>query len=165
MPLTARPDDIAFPTGNPDERELLLSWLGYLRGSVLRKLEGVDERGARWQPEPGRLISLLGILNHLTHVEWRWIDGTLLDRVKTSRSEEEFHPGPELTLPAAIAAYRERAAVTDAAVRGLAGLDQPTARRPELDARWVLLHLINETARHAGHADATRELLDGVTGE
>jgi hypothetical protein len=156
---------VGFPTGNPDERELLLSWLGYLRGSIIRKLDGVDEQGARWRPEPGRLICLLGIVNHLTHVEWRWIDGTLLDRAKTSRSEEEFHPGPQLTVPAAIAAYRERAVATDAAIRGLTRLDAPCARHPDLNARWVMLHLINETARHAGHADATRELLDGTTGE
>lgn len=154
-----------FPAGNPDERELLLSWLGYLRGSVIRKLDGVDEEGARWRPEPGRLICLLGIVNHLTHVEWRWIDGTLLDRAQTSRSEEEFHPGPELTVPAAVAAYRERGTVTDAGIRALPGLGVACARRPDRDARWVVLHLINETARHAGHADATRELLDGVTGE
>lgn len=165
VPRTTHDDKVGFPTGNPDERELLLSWLGYLRGSLLRKLDGVDERGARWRPEPDRLISLLGIINHLTHVEWRWIDGTLLDREPTSRSEEEFHPGSELTVPGAVTAYRERARRTDTALRGLPGLDTPCVRRPGLDARWVVLHLINETARHAGHADATRELLDGVTGE
>jgi hypothetical protein len=44
-------------------------------------------------------------------------------------------------------------------------LDRPCLSEPEADLRWVLLHLINETARHAGHADATRELLDGTTGE
>ncbi len=162
---TKAAEEAGFPTGNPDERELLLSWLDYLRGSLIRKLDGVDEEGARRRPEPGRLICLLGIVNHLTHVEWRWIDGTLLDRARTSRSEEEFQPGPELSVPAAIVAYRERAAATDAAIRALTGLDVACARRPDLDARWVVLHLISETARHAGHADATRELLDGVTGE
>lgn len=164
-PPGTRKDDIGFPAGDPDERELLLSWLGYLRGSVIRKLHGVDEEGARWRPPPGRLICLLGIVNHLTHVEWRWVDGTLLDRAQTSRSEEEFRPPPELTVPDAIARYRARAEATGTAVRALPGLHVPCARRPALDARWVLLHLINETARHAGHADATRELLDGVTGE
>jgi Protein of unknown function (DUF664) len=162
---TRAAEEAGFPTGDPDERELLLSWLDYLRGSLIRKLDGVDEEGARWRPEPGRLICLLGIVNHLTHVEWRWIDGTLLDRARTSRSEEEFQPGRELSVPVAIAAYRGRAAATDAAIRALTGLGVPCARRPDLDARWVVLHLINETARHAGHADATRELLDGVTGE
>ena len=83
---------------------------------------------------------------------------------EVSRSEEEFRPGPELTVVAALAAYRERAAATDAAVRALP-LTAPCRWGDQTDLCWVLLHLINETARHAGHADATRELLDGTTGE
>jgi hypothetical protein len=96
-------------------------------------------------------------------VEWRWIDGALLGG-ETSRSEEEFRPGPELTVAAALEAYRWRAAATEAAVRSLP-LSTPLHGDSAGDLRWVVLHLINETARHAGHADATRELLDGTTGE
>jgi hypothetical protein len=72
--------------------------------------------------------------------------------------------GPDVTVEAAVRAYRERAAATDAAVRTMS-LTEPSRWGRDTDLRWVLLHLINETARHAGHADATRELLDGVTGE
>ena len=151
------------PPGTTDERELLLSWLAWLRGAVLRKVEGVSDDEARWRPA-GALISLLGIVNHLARVEWRWIDGGMLGQ-QVSRDEAEFSPGPELTVTAAVAAYRDRAAATEAAVRSLPSLAEPCARRPGTDLRWVLLHLINETARHAGHADATRELLDGTTGE
>lgn len=153
----------AFPSGNPDERELLLTWLGYLRGAIVRKVAGLSDEAARWRPD-GKLISLLGIVNHLTHVEWRWIEGGMLGR-EVSRTEEEFSPGPELTVADALAAYRERAMFTDAAVRSMPSLAQPCRDGDNTDLRWVLLHLINETARHAGHADATRELLDGVTGE
>ena len=155
--------DMVFPTGNPDEREMLLMWLDYLRGAVIRKVEGLNEDDARWTPE-GRLIPLLGIVNHLTRVEWRWIDGNMLGH-EVSRSEGEFRPGPELGVEATLAAYRERAVATDAAVRGFASLTTPTRSDDNRDLRWVLLHLINETARHAGHADATRELLDGFTGQ
>ncbi len=84
---------------------------------------------------------------------------------ETSRHEEEFHPGPELTVEAALAAYGARAAATDTAVRSIPSLDVPCLRGQDRDLRWVLIHLINETARHAGHADAVRELLDGTTGE
>jgi hypothetical protein len=87
--------------------------------------------------------------------------------VEVSRSELEFVPGSEVTLDEAVAAYRQRATATDAMVRVTA-----INRRSEAeswaeghDLRWVMLHLINETARHAGHSDATRELLDGKTGE
>lgn len=152
-----------FPAGHPDDRELLLQWLGYLRGAVLRKVAGLTETQARWTPD-GALISLLGIVNHLTRVEWRWIDGAMGGE-QTGRSEAEFSPGPELTVDHAVAAYRQRAAETDAAVRSMPSLTEPCRSGDGTDLRWVLLHLINETARHAGHADATRELLDGTTGE
>ena len=151
-----------FPAGTPDERELLLRWLSYLRGAVARKIEGLSEEDARWTPD-GRLLPLLGIVNHLTHVEWRWIEGGMRGR-EVSRSEEEFRPSPELTVQAALAAYHGRAAATEAAVRALP-LSAPCRWGDQTDLRWVLLHLINETARHAGHADATRELLDGTIGE
>ena len=152
-----------FPAGTSDELELYLRGLGYLRGAVLRKVEGLDEEAARWTPE-GRLIPLIGVVNHLTRVEWRWIDGGMLGR-DVSRTEEEFRPGPSLTVADAVRAYRERAVATDEAVRRIADLSTPCGMEPGTDLRWVLLHLVNETARHAGHADATRELLDGTTGE
>ena len=159
--MPADPDP-TFPVGNPDERELLLSWLGWLRGAVLRKIDGLSEADARWTPD-GKLISLLGIVNHLTHVEWRWIDGAMLG-VETSRLDAEFQPGPDLPVASAVGAYRARAKETDTFVRSTS-LADPARTGDGADLRWVVLHLINETARHAGHADATRELLDGLTGE
>ena len=85
----------------------------------------------------------------------------------TRPAEEEFSPppGPELGVAQAVAAYRARAAATDAFVRAAPSLAEPCLRGQNRDLRWVLLHLINETGRHAGHADATRELLDGTTGQ
>lgn len=153
---------LGFPTGTSDERELFLRWLHFLRGAVLRKVQGLTEEQARWTPK-GRLLSLIGIINHLTRVEWRWIEGGMHGK-QVTRNEEEFRPGAELTISAAVDAYRERATATDAAVRSMS-LAQPCRWGEDADLRWVLLHLINETARHAGHADATRELLDGATGE
>ncbi|HEY7917039.1 MAG TPA: DUF664 domain-containing protein [Acidimicrobiales bacterium] len=155
--------ELGFPRGIADEKQLFLAWLGYLRGAVIRSAEGVDDEGARWRPD-GALISLIGIINHLTCVEWRWIDGGM-GGDEVDRSETEFNPGPELTVVDAVAAYRARAVATDAAVRAMRSLDQPCRWGEGTTLRWVLLHLVNETARHAGHADATRELLDGATGE
>jgi uncharacterized damage-inducible protein DinB len=151
-----------FPSGHADEHELYLDWLRYLRGAVVRKVEGLTDEQARWRPD-GALISLIGIVNHLTHVEWRWIEGGMRGAA-VDRREEEFAPGAELTLVDAIDAYRQRAVATDEAVRSMP-LDAPCRWGDDTTLRWVLVHLINETARHAGHADATRELLDGVTGE
>jgi hypothetical protein len=151
-----------FPGGNPDERELLLGWLGYLRAAVVRKASGVGDDAARWTPD-GRLICLLGIVTHLTAVEWRWVDGGICGR-PVSRTEDEFSPANPTPIAEALQRYRDRAAQTDAVVRARA-LTVPCVLEPGTDLRWVLLHLINETARHAGHADAVRELLDGLTGE
>jgi uncharacterized damage-inducible protein DinB len=152
-----------FPQPGPDERELLLRWLDYLRGSVLRNIEGLSDDQARWTP-PGTLIPLIGIVNHLTHVEWRWIDGSMRGQ-EVSRSEAEFRPDEELTVTTAVTAYTERARATEEAVRAIPSLTEPASEGDGTDLRWVLLHLINETARHAGHADSVRELLDGTTGE
>jgi Protein of unknown function (DUF664) len=158
-------DEIDFPVGSPDEKVVLLQWLDYLRGAVIRNTLGLDDARARWTPD-GRLISVLGIVRHLTNVEWRWIDGGF-GGAEVSRSEVEFDPTLDVTLEEAVAAYRQRATATDAMV-GVKDLTQPSETESWAgghDLRWVVLHLINETARHAGHADATRELLDGQTGE
>ncbi|MGI8810613.1 MAG: DUF664 domain-containing protein [Acidimicrobiales bacterium] len=155
-------DEFSFPGGVSGERDLLLTWLRYLRGAVLRNLEGLDEVQARWTPD-GRLIALLGIVNHLTNVECRWIDGGFAGATVT-REESEFRPGPELSVNEAVRRYLDRAVATNVVVRSLS-LDTPHPHGLGVNLRWVLLHLINETARHAGHADATREMLDGTTGE
>jgi hypothetical protein len=151
-----------FPTAHADERDLFVDWLDFLRGAVLRKLDGITDEQARWRPD-GKLISLLGIANHLAHVEWRWIEGGMRG-VPISREESEFHPGAELTIADARTAYLSQAKSTNGAIYEFA-LDAPCARGDNVDFRWVLVHLVNETARHAGHADAVRELLDGTTGE
>ena len=160
----AMPKDANFdlPPDDTDERELLLGWLDFLRGAVRRNIEGVSEEAAHGRHE-GKLLPLAGIVNHLTGVERRWIDGGMLGG-PIVRNEEEFFPGPDLTVADVVLSYRERAEKTNRVVRELP-LDAPNSRREGTTLRWTLLHLINETARHAGHADATRELIDGATGE
>jgi hypothetical protein len=154
--------DIGFPRGSSDEKELLIQWLQYVRGGVLRKVDGITDDQARWAPD-GRLIPLLGILNHLTRLEWRWMDGGFEDAT-VGHDESEFHPGPELRLEQAVANYRARAAKTDDMIRTIPLTQIGSDWAQNHDLRFVVLHIIEETARHAGHADATRELLDGTTG-
>ena len=160
---TTDEDALGFPVGSDDEKELLLQWVRYLRGAVLRKVDRLDDDGSRWSPD-GKLISLIGIVNHLTSVEWRWIDGTF-GGAEVVRSEEEFHPERRVSMADVVDAYRRRGIATEAVVRAVpldeVGAGWGAGKR----LRFVLLHLINETARHAGHADATREMLDGTTGE
>ncbi len=160
------------PTAN--ERELLLGYLRAQRGDVVRSADGLNEGQLRWTPD-NRLLPIIGVINHLTHVEWRWINGRYLGEPFPPR-DEEFVVGPEVTGAEIVDAYAARAARTEAIVRAaptleapclgcegdgppaheLLGLPQP------IDLRWTILHLIEETAHHAGHTDATREMLDGA---
>ncbi len=152
---------MTFPTGTGDEIELYLRWLAFLRGAVLRKAAGITDEQARWQPD-GKLIPLVGIVNHLTGVETRWIDGAMLG-LATGKPDDEYQPA--VPIADALAAYRARAEATDLAVREIGDLTTASRTGDGTDLRFILLHLVNETARHAGHADAVRELLDGTVGE
>jgi hypothetical protein len=93
------------------------------------------------------------------------MDGAFLGE-QVSRDEGEF-VAESVSISSAIESYRERGRKTDAAIAAAASLDE-SARSEwggRRDLRWILTHLIQETARHAGHADATREMLDGTVGE
>jgi uncharacterized damage-inducible protein DinB len=149
-----------FPSATGDEIELYLRWLGFLRGAVLRKAGGLTDEQARWRPD-GKLLPLVGLVNHLTGVESRWIDREFRG-AEVGKPADEYEPS--IGIRTAIDAYEARAAATDAAVREIGDLSTRTSDG-EYDLRFVLIHLINETARHAGHADAVRELLDGTVGE
>lgn len=92
-----------YPEGSADERKLFIAWLDFLRGSVTKKLDGLSEAQARWTPD-GRLISILGVVNHLTRVEWRWIDGAFLGG-ETARSEHEFRPPSDVAVADIVDSY------------------------------------------------------------
>jgi hypothetical protein len=159
------------PTG--DERELLLGFIGGQRDQVVATTEGLDEAQLRWTPEGG-LVPIIGVVNHLAHMEWRWIEGRYLDRPFPARTDE-WHVGDDVPSADVVAAYaaqaeRTREIVLAAPSLDVACLGDEHGRGPAhtllgfdapLSLRWVLYHVLEETAHHAGHADATRELLDG----
>jgi hypothetical protein len=154
------------PAFDLDERETLLSFLDRKRASVLKTAEGLSDEQARWTPD-GKLLPIAGIIHHLTQVETRWIDGRYLQQEPPeARPDLEF--AVQAPLDELIDRYLARGRRTTEIVRGAPGLDadcpghasQPP--RPGLTLRWALVHLLEETAHHAGHADATRELLDGA---
>jgi hypothetical protein len=161
------------PVPTKDERELLLRFLRRQRAEVIASADGLTEEQARWTPD-GVLLPVIGIINHLTQVEWRWIDGRYLRRPFPSR-REQFQVDGERSLTQILDEYRTRGDQTDRIVSEapsleIACLGQEAGNPPAhvllglpepLDLRWVLLHLIEETAHHAGHADSTRELIDG----
>jgi len=164
--MTANAPAFKPPPFGGDEREVLLGFLDWKRGAVLKTAEGLDDEQARWTPE-GRLLPIAGIIHHLTYVETRWIDGRYL-----RQQPPEPMPEREFAIHAPLAqlvdAYVERRAKTNEIVRSAPSLDveclghESQSPRPGCDLRWVVLHLLEETAQHAGHADSTREMLDGA---
>ena len=161
------------PAPTTDERELLLGFARWQREQVVATTDGLSDDQAWWTPGDDRLLSIGGIVNHLTHMEFRWIEGRCGGAAFPSCTDE-FARDAASTRDALIQAYAEQADRTTALVRD-ADLDVPClgdegGRGPAhellgfdrpVTLRWALLHVIEETAHHAGHADATRELLDG----
>lgn len=162
--MTAGRDcDTRPPSTGPGEREVLAGFLGYLRRSVAAKAEGVPEERAAAPGVPSG-TSLLGLVKHLTCVERYWL---LAEEVPDWPGT--FHPAPGESAESLLAGYRRTTAETDRAIAAWDDLGMPGprpaghgGRRPS--RRWTLTHLIEETARHAGHADILRELIDGSTG-
>ncbi|GHF69691.1 hypothetical protein FHX82_005698 [Amycolatopsis bartoniae] len=162
MPATHRRRDTPPPRSGTSETEVLRGFLDYLRASVAAKVDGAPEPQARTAAVPSG-TNLLGLLNHLTFVERAIFLG---DHVADWQAT--FRAAPEDSVPAVVARYRETVArandVLDGCTDPGAPLPRPRPGRPAPSVRWALTHLIEETGRHAGHADILRELIDGSTG-
>ncbi|TVX91142.1 DinB family protein [Mycolicibacterium porcinum] len=144
------------------ETEVLRGFLDYLRTSSAAKVDGAPEPMARSSPVPSG-TTLLGLLNHLTHVErWIFLGDDVTDWPAT------FTVEPSDTGADVVARYREvveRAnEVLDGCTDLAASLPRSPSGRSAPTVRWALTHMIEETGRHAGHADILRELIDGTTG-
>jgi uncharacterized damage-inducible protein DinB len=152
------------PRTTGEEREMLVDFLDYLRESVVLKLVGVSEADAR-RPMVASGTSLLGIGKHLVRVEIAWFQFAFagLDvRVPTDELSDEDGVG------SIIEAFQQAVRRSNEIVAACADLSQ-LGRRPirtpdPMPLRWILVHMIEETGRHAGHADIMREQIDGVTG-
>lgn len=157
-----------------DERSTLLAMLQYTRATGIEKATGLSDAQAAAAPlATSPLTSVGGVLNHMRWVEHSWIENRFVDGPDlgpwTDESpDQEFIDGATLPLQAVIDGYREQAVTTDAIIARL-DLDDRSAMpfrsgdHPTL--RWVILHLIEENARHNGHIDILRELADGTTGD
>ncbi|MFF0291145.1 DinB family protein [Streptomyces sp. NPDC005262] len=155
------------------EREALCGFLDKQRADLLRKIEGVSDTDARMTPTVSPL-SLMGLLKHSALWERRWFQVIVAGRTLPGEwpeaevqdwRDEDFHVDEQDTVKRWTVFFEEQVAISRDIVAGLA-LEAP-CRRPELvdrNLRWVLLHMIEETARHAGHADIIRESIDGSTG-
>lgn len=155
-----------------NEQEGLLVFLEHQREAVRNATHGWREDHARLTPTPSGL-SLGGLVKHLTDAERGWTDRLLGEPPSDTAFDDYmagFHLSEGETLATAIRQYEEASAQTDVAIVGRNDLGrriplpaEPWFPDPEgCTVRWILLHLLEETARHAGHADIIREALDGA---
>ncbi len=155
-------DDLKPPRLVGDERETVMALLHYQRQSLVKKVLGVGE-GAAKQSDLPTGTSLLWLVKHLARAESLW----LLHRFAGQDAViEDDRIGPGDTVQSAVAVYQQTWERTDAVVAA-ASLDElcrNIGEGPPASLRWVLMHLLEETARHAGHADVLREMIDGETG-
>ncbi|MET0135611.1 MAG: DinB family protein [Kibdelosporangium sp.] len=158
----ARYPDAKPPRTGADEKSTLLGFLDYLRGAIAAKAADAPEPQVRTAGVPSG-TSLLGLVRHLTFVERCYFLGEdVRDWAATMR------PAPEETVADVLAAYRAATEQANKIVADCTDLTQrtphPARRGPAPSMRWVLVHMIEETGRHAGHADILREQIDGATG-
>ncbi|MGY1805230.1 DinB family protein [Blastococcus sp. SYSU D00922] len=159
------------------ERADLLETLATHRYFLRHTVQGLTDEQARLRPTASEL-TLGGLVKHVAHQEANWVRfilegpaavGGTDDPEQLERWAEEFRLGPDETLAGVLAEYEEVARRTDELVRTLPDLDaaQPLPEAPWFrpgavrSARRVFLHIVAETAQHAGHADILRETIDG----
>ena len=152
------------------EKESLRVALDRHRDAILWKLEGLDDEQLRRSMVPSG-TSLLGLVKHVAAVEYGWFCDTFGREAEPLPFDEDdpdadLRVEPDETTADVLAFYSRARAAADRAIdevgleeTGMAWFGEPVTMR------WVLIHMVEETARHAGHVDILRELIDGVTGD
>ncbi|MFI5612902.1 DinB family protein [Amycolatopsis sp. NPDC051903] len=163
-----RPD----PPMDADERTQLTGFLDFLRASVVWKCSGLTDEQARRTHVPSELTTIAGLLSHLTLVEAYWfrvvLDGQPdeWDEALELDRDAEFRVALETPIERLIAAYEAETARCREVVAAREFTDTVLFKGEQpLTVRWVVTHMVEETARHLGHLDLLRELTDGLTGE
>ena len=159
------------------ERELLLAFLNWYRAVLVRKCEGLTDAEARTANCEPSILTPMGLIRHMAEVErsWfrHWFEGVEAPPLFYSGDDPDgdFHVASGDTGADALAALRSEIEHADTLIAAAGSLDQISAgispRRPgwQPNLRWILIHLIEEYARHCGHADLLRERIDGATGD
>ncbi|RSM69087.1 mini-circle protein [Amycolatopsis sp. WAC 01375] len=155
-----------------DERTQLNGFLDFLRATVVWKCSGLTDEQARRPLVPSELTTVAGLLGHLTLVEQYWFTVVLKGQEDVWKEALEVDPDAEFRvamqtpIDQLIAAYEAECERSRKVVAGM-GLDDVVPFRDDrqVNVRFVVAHMIEETGRHAGHLDLLRELTDGLTGE
>jgi uncharacterized damage-inducible protein DinB len=154
------------------EKELLEAFLDFQRDTLLWKVAGLDEAAMRrtWTPSG---MSLLGLVKHMAYVERNWFQNRFAGRDlpvpwigPNSSHDADFQFEPGETTESVIALFRAEVAESKRIVAEAPSLETIAASPTRQHSlRRILIHMIEEVARHNGHADVMRELTDGQTGE
>jgi hypothetical protein len=164
-------DDVAAT----DERATLMGFLDYYRAVMARKADGLTDAQARLATCPPSDLTMLGLIRHLGDVERSWAQRSMAGRDDPpiyydaahpdGDHDGDFHPPPGATLAEALETYWSEIARADE-VYAAADLDEIERKEGgEYSLRWILVHLVEEYARHCGQADLIREAIDGTTGD
>jgi uncharacterized damage-inducible protein DinB len=163
-----------YPPGLDGDRTALEAWLEFHRATLLMKCAGLDVEQLRRRSTPPSTLSLLGLVRHMTDVERGWFLRTLWDEdaprlyYGPGNDDGDFDDVDTADAAADLARYEENLIRVREAARRWDDLDTPVRRRRHgrgLNLRWIYLHMIEEYARHNGHADLLRERIDGSTGQ
>ncbi|MFJ6770178.1 DinB family protein [Kitasatospora sp. NPDC091257] len=174
MALT--PDGRPIPLPHADERAMLESWLDFQRATLARKVDGLDDRQVRLASVPPSTMTLLGLVQHVAEVERNWYQrvfaGQDVPPVYGADNGDGYGLDPVRGMAEALVDWRReidrgRELTADQPLDAAGPLSPQAAAVIGADSvslRWILVHLIEEYARHNGHADLLRECVDGVTG-
>lgn len=151
---------------------MLEAWLEWHRGTLATKCDGLTQDQLRERAAPPSPLSLLGLVRHMAEVESGWFRNCLAGEgagpAYTSEADPDgdFDRVDDADPQADLARWREECEHARAVLAGIGSLDdRGKGRDQEFSVRWVLVHMIEEYARHNGHADLLRERIDGTTGD
>jgi hypothetical protein len=168
-PAETRPD----PPMIADERTMLTVWLDYQRATLLWKCEGLDGVALARRGVPPSALSLLGLLRHMALVEWWWFDHIFTgsdtpEPISTVEDHDaDFNDLDASRSDADMTLFLEQCDLSRSIVAATESLDTVSIliEKPPVSLRWIMVHMIEEYARHNGHADLLREQIDGAVGE
>jgi uncharacterized damage-inducible protein DinB len=162
-------DDRLDPPVAAGERAMLESWLEFHRATLLTKCEGLSDAQLKARSVPPSSLSLLGLVRHAAQVERNWFRAALTDDTgPLFAGQEEFDvdaadAAADLALLRAEVEHSRRVAAAQPSLDAL-GTGIRGGERIAPSLRWIYVHMIEEYARHNGHADLLRERIDGVVG-
>jgi uncharacterized damage-inducible protein DinB len=154
-----------------DERNMLVAWLVYHRDTLRMKCEGLTDEQLRLRSVPPSSMSLLGLVRHCADVERSWWRRVMEEDQVAGLFYDDGHPDGEFddvddaSVEEAFTAWEAECAHGDDVLSSHALDDLGVRRGKDVSLRWVLVHLIEEYARHNGHADFLRERIDGAIGD